>query len=68
MWVPGHAAGGYPQARRRIAKPILLSATGWPVSQEVPPREQQTARHPPRTTRRDQKWWPLIKAANIQGQ
>ena len=74
-------ASGRRRARRRTSSPgsTPRSWRRWPIptvrqrladlGQEIPPREQQTPEALARIHKAEiEKWWPIIKAANIKGE
>ena len=67
----GHAEGHHRQAQRRGRRqrwPIRACASASPISaQEIFPREQQTPEALAAFHKAEiEKWWPIIKAANIK--
>ena len=68
----GHAEGHHRQAQRRRRRGLGRSGVRQRLAdlgQEIPPREQQTPQALAAYHKAEiEKWWPIIKAANIKGE
>ncbi len=72
MGAERHAEGRHRQAQRRRARSLAdptVQKRLVELGQDIPPREQQTPEALAAHQKAEiEKWWPIIKAANIKGE